>query len=384
MSLGYGDIPVSKDVWHRIMGKLINDPLVSPVESASSRAAIACVSPDWRDRVYTNPLLWSSIALCKDVPMGRLELVPSVSRWKTIELVTENPVIFTRVRSLCEGLPANSLSTLELSYMYMPGYCIFPRDDGVYELPSAPGPWFCDVLPNLSHLISYCTPFAWSSPGICSRLQTVDITDFSCPSPMNPADLQMLFSAAVCMRSLRFGAMAPFDWPQNIALTSQSLRAVDIQLNRGILVASILRSMDVPNVTDLVVREVGPYAYSLLECQTILARITRFTIHDDFPDAVVLHQLLTSLASLDTLDLIHSTPSAFYGYCEWAFTRLRFLQPNAAADLVRLYLGAVDLDIVAILHVPDFAFTPTYTMSGSTRDIVYGRSYHSLFWNNSS
>ncbi|KAJ6598384.1 hypothetical protein DFH09DRAFT_1304173 [Mycena vulgaris] len=120
-----------------------------------------------------------------------------------------------------------------------------------------------------------------------------------------------------------------------------------------------------------------------------------------------------------TLDILHSTSAVFMTYCDWAISRLRFQEPNHAANLVVLYLCRVDLDVLALLvthvkesvvssageagirvlqvewplslssfvdsrwalgeAVPDFAFMDIGSVSGSTRSLLNGSSSPCLF-----
>ncbi|KAJ7466348.1 hypothetical protein FB451DRAFT_1178494 [Mycena latifolia] len=246
-----------------------------------------------------------SIIRAIDGLFGRL--LPTASRWVSFELITDDPLVFSHVHRACEFLAAPSLASLRVSSLYMPGYGHHSDIDPVYDLPFTPAVWFGDHLPSLRQITSYCARLAWTSLAIFSGLVAVELANRSCPTPLHASTLQQLFSAADGLRELRLGALVPALWPSDIVLESSSLRVVDVefQFHLCALAASILSVMVVPNVTDLTVRNVGSYAYSLLDCRALLSRITRFSIHSETtPDPIFMHQIYSCLPLLNTLDMV--------------------------------------------------------------------------------
>ncbi|KAJ7461246.1 hypothetical protein FB451DRAFT_1521653 [Mycena latifolia] len=301
----------------KLWNKLVEDAIwfdSTPVQSASVRAAIASVSREWRSRVYSTQIFWSTISICKMLPMDRLdfvlrhcqtahlnirlsfredhlfrsrdaasreivELVDSVfalvaltsHRWRTFEVVTENPLVFVRIQQHCESLRAQALESVRLSYLYMPGYSVYSSDDPVYELLLTPLVWFRNHLPQLAHLESFCAPLFWSPPAFAFRLVELYVADYACPLPMDPYAMQAIFAPAVSLRALRIGAMKAYDWPVNIFLGSNSLRALDLQFSDSPFAGSLLSAIVAPNVTELTVRDVGSRGHSILPSVAILS-----------------------------------------------------------------------------------------------------------------
>ncbi|KAJ6520782.1 hypothetical protein DFH09DRAFT_1098201 [Mycena vulgaris] len=464
VSVGYDfSFPLGFDLWVQVIEDLLLAPTTSSLELAMYRAIVACVSKGWHFYVYSTPSFWSSISISKTLDLEHLDFVldhcgtsdlsiclalrdiqlfategtdPTSSvlskipdifarisstspRWKTFELFTENPAAFMLVNDFCENLPAPSLQTLRISYLYMPGFSYYAESDTIYDKPAIPTLWFNGHFPRLVHLTSSSAPLSFPSPNFYSYLETVDLSDRSRSSPLDASVLATLFRYALKMRSLRLGAIPSFDFPPDFKLISLSLRAIDIEFYMGDLVGSLLAVMDVPHLIDLTLRRISSNGHSLLGCMSLLARITRLALHFDVQDTVFLHQLFTCLPMLTTLDLLHSTSAVFMTYCDWAFSRLRFQEPNHAANLVALYLCRVDLDVLALLvthvkesvvssagqagihvlrverplslssfvdsrwtlseAVPDFAFMDIGSVSGSTRSLLNGSSFHTSF-----
>ncbi|KAJ6522938.1 hypothetical protein DFH09DRAFT_1096896 [Mycena vulgaris] len=451
--------PLGFDIWVQVIEELLLSPTTSSLEATIYRVIVACVSKGWHFHVYSTASFWSSITISKKLNLNHLNFIlahcaesdlhirlalgdpqlfstertdPSAvlniitdifarisstsRRWKSFDFYTDNPAVFMLVNSFCKNLAAPSLRSLRISYLYLPGFGHFPESDVIYDAPSVPTSWFDGQFPRLTHLTSMSAPLAFPSLDFYSSLETVDLSDCTRSSPLNAGVLVALFACASKMRSLRLGPILPFDLPPNFRLSSSSLRAIDIEFYMGPLVGSLLAIMDIPKLTDLTFRRVSSNGYSLLGCISLLSKITRLSIHYEVQDNVFLHQLFTCLPLVTTLDLLNSTPAVFMSYCDWAFSRLRFQEPNYAANLVGLYLCRVDLDVLALLvshvkesivslagksgvrilrverplepssffdsrwtlgrDVPDFAFTDIYVVSGSTRGLLSGPSFH--------
>ncbi|KAJ6482991.1 hypothetical protein DFH09DRAFT_1340698 [Mycena vulgaris] len=238
-------------------------------------------------------------------------------RWKSFELFTENPAAFMLINDFCENLPAPSLQTLRISYLYMPGFSYYADSDTIYDKPAIPTLWFNGHFPRLVHLTSSSAPLTFLSPDFYSNLETVDLSDRSRSPPLNASVLATLFWCTFKMCSLRLGAIPYFDFPPDFKLISLSLRAIDIEFYMGDLVGSLLAVMDVPHLT---LHRISSNGHSLLGCMSLLSRITRLALHFDVQDTVFLHQLFTCLPMLVTLDLLHSTSAVFMTYCDWAFS----------------------------------------------------------------
>ncbi|KAJ7448106.1 hypothetical protein FB451DRAFT_1533295 [Mycena latifolia] len=253
------------------------------------------------------------------------------SRWVSFELKTENPVVFERVRRHCLSLDGRALRDLRISYLYMPGFSYLPEEDPIHYLPFTPAEWFSDRMPHLMHLESFCSPLNWSSVATFANLESFHFTHYRSPLSLEPSMLQSIFYSATRLRFFRLGATIPFEWPSSVLLHSTSLRAVDLQFYHGPLAASILSAMVVPNLTELLVRDVGAHGGYLLSCSAQMRHLSHFGIRSWFQDRAVLYQ------------------PVFATYCEWAFGRLVVRQPNYAANLTELFVGCVDLNLVALL-----------------------------------
>ncbi|KAJ7161103.1 hypothetical protein C8R46DRAFT_1038265 [Mycena filopes] len=381
--------PLPIELWLKSVFELIHDPTLTPSQSAKNRAAVACVSKVWRGRVYSVSAFWSSITIFKTVSIDRLRFViaqcrdgdldltlnlreirsiagraptvwtiaslvdaifdcigPTSSRWRSFELCTENPFVFKRVQSLCAGLPADRLSRLKLSYVYMPGYSNHIHTPAVYELPFQVHPWFSDSISRLSELRLFCAPMNWNAVGRFEHLEVVELTDFSADVHLDPGLLPALCRGAPSLRVLILGALRPFLVPADFRLESTSLRELDVEFYKPVFVGAILASVVAPGLRELVVRQVYDQLHALLACPDLLSRIERFTAYSSFGDHITIQHLFTAMPRLLHLDLSHSVPSAFNAYCQWAATRVSLGERDHSAHLQSLSVCRVPVEQV--------------------------------------
>ncbi|KAJ7152419.1 hypothetical protein C8R46DRAFT_1042694 [Mycena filopes] len=339
---------------------------------------------------------------------------PSSSRWRSFELCTENPFVFKRVQTLCADLPARWLTSLKLSYVYMPGFSDQIHAPAVYDLPFQINPWFLDDLPRLSTIRMFCAPINWSAVVGFESLEVVELTDFSAGTHLDPGLLPALFSGAPYLRVLVLGALRPFAVPSGYRLVSSSLQELDVEFYKPVFIGDILSSIVAPALRRLTVRQVYQHLHALLACPALLARIESFTAYSSFGDHVSIQHLFSAMPDLIHLDLTHSVSSAFEVYCLWAASRTKFNLPDHSARLVSLAVGRVRLHFVVEFirgdgapqgtgtlprrlrrvriqgsedHynitrlralVPDFAVTDEHSPY-STRDAISGPTGHSMF-----
>ncbi|KAJ7903184.1 hypothetical protein B0H13DRAFT_2335247 [Mycena leptocephala] len=338
------DLP--DDIWTQWALDLVKDPILAPKQSAEVRGIIACVCKQWHDRVYNTSVFWSSIVVFKSLSVERLKFVVSkcrfgdidirlclrdirrirgsrasiwsiarlvddifacisgsADRWRSFDLSTEDPIVFRHVQSHCSGLRAPRLTTLNLAYVYMPGYSPHINDVGLYDLPFEPVPWFRDEFPTLFSLDLFCVSMHWATPGLFNNLQVVEYSDLSCFTSIDPAVFAALFSWAVNMRVLRIGPMKPFKFSPTYTLSSSSLRTVDVEFFRPAFIGRLLESIEAPSLSELVVRRVCDSVPLLLRCTGLLSRITSFSTHLDIGDDASLHQLYNAMPLPASLDL---------------------------------------------------------------------------------
>ncbi|KAJ7631401.1 hypothetical protein DFH06DRAFT_1140642 [Mycena polygramma] len=389
VDVAYG--PFTYDVWRAMVLAFVYEPGVDGKESAFRRGIVAAVSKAWRTALYGAPGFWSRISVDKRMPLSALtfalskctegdlhlrfsllnvrrlaglpatpvnidswvdsvfdELVPLASRWKSFELDTENPIIFTRIRHHCVDLAAFSLARFDLSYTYLPGYSVlpYPADD---RLPFRPSSWFQSVLPSLVHLSVYCVPLLLNNDLLFEGLEFVDLACYDCPASIPIDLLPRLFAVATRLRSLRLGTLSPFSLPEHYVLCSQSLRSLDINFDSGPITEAIIDALECPSLNELVVREVRDCVHYLTAYPVVLNRITSFRAHGDIGDRISLQHLFAVLPRLESLDLVHSNPDVFRTYCEWIRLRIKFDQGLWLHSLRTLVLPAADLAAVVRL-----------------------------------
>ncbi|KAJ7697475.1 hypothetical protein B0H17DRAFT_1197526 [Mycena rosella] len=237
---------------------------------------------------------------------------------------------------------------LALSYRRVPGYSFYSDSHPIYELPFAPSAWFCQTLPLLTSLRSDSALLIWHCPAMFSALLTLDLTGFTESDSITASTLAVLFDIATGLQVLRIGALNSAEWPCGVVLSCPSLRVLDFFF-RSELMALIVSSMMLPGVTDLVVRGDGVFVVGLLDSPRLLSQVISLTLLADVSNNVVLYRLFASVPLLQSLDICHSTPRVFTAYCVWAFSRLRMGQPDYASNIDRLFVGRVDLDVLALL-----------------------------------
>lgn len=204
-------------------------------------------------------------------------------------------------------------------------------------------------MPRITHLKLFCVPVRSDAALRFELLESVELTDFSCPATVDPCFLHTLFAIAINMRFLRLGALLPFPLPPSFRLYSASLRVLDIEFYHGSFSAELLSALDAPLLADLTVREVYQYVHSLLASPGVLSQITHFRVYSDIGDEVSLHQLFSALPRLRVLDLLHAHSHVFDAYSLWAASPLRSELPNTTANLKELHLGKVGLEAVLAL-----------------------------------
>ncbi|KAJ7875023.1 hypothetical protein B0H13DRAFT_1894349 [Mycena leptocephala] len=274
--------------------------MLADTQSGDERRTVDLPEDIWTqwDRVYNTSVYWSSIVVFKSLSVERLKfgdidirlclrdirrirgsrasiwsiarlvddifacISGSTDRWHSFDLSTEDPVVFRRVQLHCSGLRAPRLTTLNLAYVYMPGYSPHINAVGLYDLPFEPVPWFRDEFPTLFSLDLFCVSMHWATPGLFNNLQVVEYSDLSCSTSIDPAVFAALFSCAVNMRVLRIGPMKPFDFSPTYTLSSSSLRTVDVEFFRPAFIGRLLESIEAPSLSELVVRRL---------CQTCAA-----------------------------------------------------------------------------------------------------------------
>ncbi|KAJ7672312.1 hypothetical protein DFH06DRAFT_1124218 [Mycena polygramma] len=454
--------PLCRQTWSLTIHAFVNDPSVSPKESAVRRGIIACVAQVWKGALYETPDFWTNIIIVKDMPVSALDftldkcgddgvhlwfsllnfrdlsgrlageeavnkwvddrfrrLSPISLRWRSFKLDTESPLVFNRIRVHCGALKAYFLTSFDVSYTYLPGHSLEVAPSARL-LPFDSVPWFRTVLPSLTRLVVFCVPFLWDNDLLYEGLEVVDLSYSHCPITLPIDVLPRLFTLATRLRSLRLGVIAPFDFPADYILFSQSLRALDLDFDSGPVVRSFLDALEVPNLRDLTVRDVRECVDYLFAFPVLLNRITRFCARGPLGDRVSLQHLFAALPRIEILDVVHSTPLVFETYCEWVRLRERFGQSNYLGGLRVLHLPAVDLSLVVRLvnlvgetvlpevgrigiqrlrverpldHgmewnsltwlravVPDFALTNMYSPSGTTYGFICGPTAHTALF----
>ncbi|KAJ7255605.1 hypothetical protein C8J57DRAFT_1517901 [Mycena rebaudengoi] len=181
LAIGISDLPL--ELWTRITLEALPDRHHYPGAYSSGRAAIACVCKDWHYRVYTVPSFWCHICINHHISPDQLTfaishcpaadlhirivmldvsprgadgltiteiedtirvfmaiLSPHAHRWKSFYLLTEDPVAFVEVQSLCLHLHTPRLQSLSLLYSDMRGYSTYDHEDPVYDEPTVPVP----------------------------------------------------------------------------------------------------------------------------------------------------------------------------------------------------------------------------------------------------
>ncbi|KAJ7156487.1 hypothetical protein C8R43DRAFT_1125688 [Mycena crocata] len=379
------DFPLSYDLWLKIIVDLVHNPLLTPKESASARAVAACVSRGWHTAVSTTPVLWSTITIYPSVSISRLQFVlsrcnigdlhlrlvfratqrlhgqvattsdilrvidsvfhvlsPMSHRWKSFHLIAENPSFYGRIHSHCQDLRADFLSTIELAYVYLPGYPAMSDSDDTVPLPFRPNRWFAGSMSSVRRATAFCASFDWTMWGLLDNLDEVEISDYSLPNSLDSSFIPLLISSAGRLRVLRLGALRPFQIPTDRQLRSYSIRVLDVEFGPSRFMTPFMASLDVPNLEDLMVRSVADSVHCLLTAPLLLSRLRAFRARAHIGDDHSLRQLFTSLPMLSVLDLRDVPSVVFTTYCDWAYSRLRFNQSNYAANLRELYLGIID------------------------------------------
>ncbi|KAJ6536052.1 hypothetical protein B0H19DRAFT_1079583 [Mycena capillaripes] len=413
--------PFNLAVWTAIFLDFIDDPSAAPKELAIRRGIVACICSGWHRRLYSTPILWSTINIAKDMPISALHFAvsrcaggmdvklnlqnvrfiagrhalpadvidwvdlvfaiigPTSPRWLSFELDTDHPVVFSRVHFHCAQLDGCSLTSLRLSYTHLPRHwpgvtaeiAGGPRDAGV---------WFLQETPNISHLSIFCVPMLWDNFDFVHRLQTVDLTDFASPLPLSPALLPSLFSVARQLRSVRLGELVPFSLSSAYTLYSPTLEVLDIDFETGPVVGAIFATMDVPRLTDLTVRNVRTSVNYLLACPSLLLGLHHFCAVSDIGDNISLQHLFNAMPSLRTLDFGHAPSHVFSIYCEWARLRLRFQQPTLVGNLRVLRLPRIDLRLVVVLVGLVIDSGGHVHCIRVERPLVYGDIYDAVVW----
>ncbi|KAJ7733299.1 hypothetical protein B0H16DRAFT_1732349 [Mycena metata] len=404
------DLPF--DVWFKIFIDLLSANNLSAREAAVLREALVSVCRHWHSMVYYNPALWSFIIVSHDMPLtslafdlhivrglpataGRIHdyfekllsiLAPTSHRWVSFHFITENPLAFARVSNHCRHLSAPAIETLRISYLSTPDYDLFlDPNSPAYTGPFERNHWFSGHLPRLRYAGTFCIPLPLSR---FDSLETVELSDFTFPSPLSPTFLLSLFKFAVCMRRLRLGSILAFDIPDGFNLSSRSLEVVDLDFHRGGFAGSIFAALDTPSLTDLTVRAIRTDMKTLVSRTDILGRLVSFTVYhwDRFGDPHMLDILFSGMTSLCELNLQHTSPVVFHAYREWALSRIRLQEPNIAANLRVLRLPRSDfrsvVDIVNLVaqSMPQTATTVGIDLLRVERSVDYDASGSELPW----
>ncbi|KAJ7119962.1 hypothetical protein C8R43DRAFT_960032 [Mycena crocata] len=381
------DFPLPKELWIKFAIEAVLDPSLSPQESSRVRGILASLSKGWHASVSNLSELWSYIPIYKDTTLDRIRfylarcptgdldislllrdvcfilnvegtkdnlfkavdnifavIAPTAHRWRSFRFTTENPFAFARVQFHCQDIRADTLYTLDVSYVYMAGYSSYVSEPGTFERPFQCHTWFSGQLPNVHRLAVFCTAVQWDAVGMYDNLEVLELADYSrCPN-MKPEVLPILFRRARRLRVLRIAHIRPLQFPVGTSLRSTTLRVVDIHFAYVDFTSAFLGVLDAPGIIDLTVRQVYDCVDVLLVHPFLLMRLTRFTVRGDIGDVISLHLLFSALASLEVLDLTHSLAHVFESYCDWAISRPRLLEPNLAVNLLALHLGRFNID----------------------------------------
>ncbi|KAJ7143096.1 hypothetical protein C8R43DRAFT_954239 [Mycena crocata] len=381
------EFPLPKELWIKFAIEAVLDPSLSPKESARVRGVLARLSKGWHASVSTLSELWSYIPICKDTTLDRIRfylarcptgdldiflslrdvcyilnvegtkdnlfkavdnifriIAPTAHRWRSFRFTTENPFAFARVQFHCQELRADTLYTVDLSYVYMAGYSSYVSEPGTFERPFQGHTWFSGQLPSVRRLAVFCTALQWDAVGMYDHLEVLELSDYSrCPD-MKPEVLTILFRRARHLRVLRIAHIRPLRFPIGTSLRSTALRVLDIHFAYVDFASAFFGVLDAPGLVDLTVRQVYDCVDVLLVHPFVLMRLTHFTVRGDIGDAVSLHLLFSALPSLEVLDLTHSLAHVFESYCEWAISRPHLLEPNLAVNLIALHLGRFNID----------------------------------------
>ncbi|KAJ7758239.1 hypothetical protein B0H16DRAFT_1720843 [Mycena metata] len=345
------DFKLPMELWIKIVLKLLRDPKLSPSRAAAARAVVACVCKDWQIRVYAVPELWTHITIYKNVTLSKLDfrsmrqrptvwptamLVDAIfdrtgrtsSRWASFELCTENPLVFRRVHYHCSVLQATTLSRLQLSYVYMPGYSDHMYAPVIYDVPFQLHPWFLDNTPYLRDLQLFCSTIDWNVATTFSYLERVEISDFASADPLKPEVLPALLAGAPQLRVLVLGAMREFSVPAAYNLESGSLEELDLELQT------------------LTVRHIYTHIHYLLANPRLLSTVDRFTAYGLIGGYASLEQLFGYMPYLCHLDLSNSTAETFRWYCLRVFRRAKARVPDFSVNLRSLAVGRVSVRMV--------------------------------------
>ncbi|KAJ7130013.1 hypothetical protein C8R43DRAFT_1133983 [Mycena crocata] len=279
---------------------------------------------------------------------------PTSRRWKSFALSTEHPYVFARVQYHCSMLLADSLTSFDISYVYLPGYASIQDDPDADQIPFQSADWFNGQLEQVEHLYLFCYPVRWESFGVLTRLRVVHLVDFSTPLSLDSSILITLLSPNSSLEELRLGTVDVTEFPADVVLACPALRVLDVRFFRCRLVGKILSALIVPNLTDLVVRDVADQLYRLLICPALLSGLVHLELHGKAGDRYSLQHLFAAIPRLRSLNLHHTDSGVFDVYSDWALSRVRFQQANHAAHLRCLFLGHVDLSklvaLVDMLH----------------------------------
>ncbi|KAJ7255606.1 hypothetical protein C8J57DRAFT_1517902 [Mycena rebaudengoi] len=216
------------------------------------------------------------------------------------------------------------------------------------------------------------------------NLVSVDLGGLNHPLHPNWDVFHHIFTTAVHLRHLRLAHIVPFDLPSVPDLYSNSLQVLDIHIESGPFVLSLLRCMVLPSLTEMTVRGLKYRVELLLMCRSLLSKLVRFAIHGDIAFAYLLHDLFTSMPLLQVLDLSCAQYHIFVTYCHWSFVRfrsggfnLRVLHTPNSSDLRSIREFCIYHDLACLLGLaPHLTFgTPTYVPNL----ILGGPTAHSLF-----
>ncbi|KAJ7182684.1 hypothetical protein C8R43DRAFT_940795 [Mycena crocata] len=382
-------LPFPEDIWLQIALYFVMDPSLSASMSAKSRGVMACLSKGSYVMVYGTPSFWSSIVIFDSVSLDRLRFVmsrcergliditicilgvrrtpglptvfinnlslvaavmsaisPSASRWRSFRLITESPSVFQRVNLLSQTLGVSSLARLEVGYVHMPGYSPAVNDPDLITLPFQPSNWFMGPLASIRRLTSFG---ASCVVGMLNRLEELYITDYTRPYTLESSVVPDIIASARQLRVLRLGWMRPFQIPVHSTMRSTSIRVLDLEFGEERFMSRFLHALVLPGLVDFTVRDVGDSVHCLLTARHLLAGVATFGIHHSIGDEQSLRLLFAALPSLIALDLTHTGSTVFDAYYSWAFSCIRFHQPNYAVNLRQLLLGEIAPDAVLAL-----------------------------------
>ncbi|KAJ7236469.1 hypothetical protein C8J57DRAFT_1247714 [Mycena rebaudengoi] len=448
---GISDLPL--ELWTRIMFEALPDGHNRPDAYSFFRGVISCVCMEWYFRIYSNQKFWSNIYVNHHLSLDRLAfalsrcptadlhirivlldvsvdgmdgltisdiedtvrafmalLAPTSERWSSLYILTENPIAFIEVQTLCLSLPAPMLSSLSLIYSHMLGYSTYDEHDPVYGEPAVPAPWFDNCMPALSHLQT-AVPVQWYTPGLFDNLVSLNFADLSYSTSIDWLTFHHLFSTATRLSYLRLSSVEQFDLPIQCTLLSPSLQVLDVDVDDSSFVLCLLQCLDVPSLVELTVRRVNSRLRLLLSCKVLLAGLVRLAIHGDIEMAYLLINLFDSMPSLKVLDLSASRYHVLVSYIHWSYFRFSdggfplrvLLTPNTDlrtlhefyqyhlerhdAMIGRMNLGGLCVDRAAhTWESADYSWlsarVPGFTLSTDTYSpvsLLSGPTAHSLF-----